>query len=100
MAYLVNVGTAGRIRETVSGHGARGYHIYRRNCTVYCYWAGINVVGRQYFWRSKPQLTRHAFRSVEKAAAFRRRRLRELQGRTEAYVKLPPGIYIRPKRAA
>jgi hypothetical protein len=100
MAYLVNVGTAGRIRESVSGHGARGYHIYRRRAVVFCVWAGIDVVSRRYYWRRRPNVTRYSFRSVQQAEVFRRKRLRELQGRTESYIRLPAGVRIRAVGAA
>jgi hypothetical protein len=94
MAYLINVGTGGRIRETKSGHGSRGYHIYRRGSKVYCEWAGINVVSRRYYWRGKTQILVYAFRTVSRAESFRRQRLHELQGAFEGHIKLPPGAKI------
>jgi hypothetical protein len=97
MAFLINVGTGGRIRETKSGHGSRGYHIYRRGSKVYCEWAGINVVSRQYYWRGKTQRMVYSFRSVSSAELFRRQRLRELQTAFEGHVKLPKGVKIHPK---
>jgi hypothetical protein len=98
MAYLINVGTGGRIRETKSGHGSRGFHIYRRGMKVYCEWAGINVVSRKYYWRGKTQVIVYPFRSVARAESFRLQRLRELQQPFEGYLRLPFGITIHRKR--
>jgi len=97
MAYLINVGTGGRIRETKSGHGSRGYHIYRRGSKVYCEWAGINVVSRRYYWRGKTQVIAYTFRNSARAETFRRKRLRELQAPFEGHIKLPRGVKIHPK---
>ena len=95
MPYFVRVGG---FRENKGGLGARGYHIWRRGCTVFVEWGPITVRRSRvvvYEWARRPVRKPHRERSVAKAMRKANALIEQRVGR-ERYTRLPSGHGITP----
>lgn len=97
MAYLVNIGIGGRIKENKYRVGSRGYHIYRKQKIVVCRWGRVSVCdrrGNMFTWSKTPQEQVYHHRTITAAKVFYAKQLRKMQLPHEAYQKLPIGWKI------
>jgi hypothetical protein len=62
---------AGRIKENVTGRGARGYTIFRKGNSVYRIWGGVDIINREMVWRKGwPRYQEDQFDSGDDAIRF------------------------------
>jgi hypothetical protein len=95
MAFLVNIGSGGTNYRNKSGVGSRGYHIFQRDTTVVCRWAGVAVSSkREFTWTRKPREQMFTHRTRKAASAYLAKRIHTMTQSGAGYRELQPGVRI------